>query len=73
MYVLCSYVTFFLILLQYNIRLLSPNWDVCALKFVAGVNLRIHDTSPDLNCDGCALEFAARVNLKRHDSLPDPN
>ena len=37
LYVLCGYVTFFLILLQYNIRPPSPNCNVCALKFAAGV------------------------------------
>ena len=41
----CSlYVTNFLILLQHNIRPPSPNCDVCATKFVVGVNLRRHDT-----------------------------
>ena len=57
--VLCGWVTNFLILLHYNIRLPSPNCDVCALKFVAGANLRRHDTLADLNCDVCALKFAA--------------
>ena len=72
--VLCSLcVTFFLILLQYDIRLLDPNCDMCALKFAARVNLRRHDTLLDPNCDVCALEFAARVNLRRHDTSPDPN
>ena len=66
----CSlYVTNFLILLQHNIRPLSPNWDMCATEFVARVNLRRHDTSPDLNCNVCAPEFGARVNLRRHDTL----
>ena len=41
---------------------------MCALKFVARVNLRGHDTSPDPNCDVCAPEFAAGVNLRRHDT-----
>ena len=43
--VLCGCVTFFLILLQYNIRPPSPNCDVCAPEFAARVNLRRHDTS----------------------------
>ena len=48
--VLCSLsvcslcVTFFLIVLQYNIRPLDPNCDVCAPEFAAGVNLGKHDT-----------------------------
>ena len=71
--VLCLYVTFFLILLQYNIRPLDPNCNVCAPEFAAGVNLRRCDTLPDPNCDVCALEFGARVNLRRHDTLPNPN
>ena len=67
--VLCSLcVTFFLILLQYNIRLLDPNCDVCAPEFAAGVNLRRHDTLPDPNCDVCAPELAPGVNLRRHDT-----
>ena len=45
MCVLLGFVTFFLILLQYNIRLPDPNCDVCDPEFVAGVNLRRHDTS----------------------------
>ena len=45
MCVLLGFVTFFLILLQYNIRLLDPNCNVCAFKFVPGVNLRRDDTS----------------------------
>ena len=44
LYVLCIYVTFFLILLQHNIRPLSPNCNMCATEFVAGVNLKRHDT-----------------------------
>ena len=39
------YVTNFLILLQHNIRPQSRNCNVCATKFVVGVNLRRHDTS----------------------------
>jgi len=62
------FVTFFLILLQYNIRLPLPNYNVCAPKFAAGVNLRRHDTSPDPYCDVCALKYAARVNLRRRDT-----
>ena len=42
---------------------------MCAPKFVAGVNLRRHDTLPDPNCDVCAPKFAPRVNLRRHDTL----
>ena len=68
MYVLFGYVTFFLILLQYDIRPQDPNCDVCAPKFAAGVNLRRYDTSPDPNYDVCAPEFAPRVNLRRHDT-----
>ena len=72
--VLCSLcVTFFLILLQYNIRPLDLNWDVCAAEFAAGANLRRHDILQDLNCNVCAPEFVARVNLRRHDTSPDPN
>ena len=42
----CSlYVTNFLILLQHNIRPLSPNGDLCATELAARVNLRRHDTS----------------------------
>ena len=73
--VLCGFsvyslwVTNFLILPQYNIRPPSLNCDLCALEFVARVNLRRHDTSPDPNCDVCAPEFAPRVNLRRHDTL----
>ena len=67
--VLCVCVIFFLILLQYTIRLLDPNCNVCALKFAARVNLRRHDTSLDPNCDVCAPEFVPRVNLRRHDTL----
>ena len=66
-----SYI--FLILLQYDIRLLDPNCDVCAPEFAAGVNLRRHDTSPDPNYNVCAPEFATGVNLRRHDTLLDPN
>ena len=62
-------VTFFLILLQYNIRLPDPNCDVCAPEFAARVNLRIHDTSADTNYDVCAPEFVTRVNLRRHDTV----
>ena len=69
MCVLLGFVIFFLILLQYNIRPLDLNCDVCALEFAAGVNLRRHDTSPDPNCDVCAPEFAPGVNLRRHDTL----
>ena len=68
MCVLFGCVTFFLILLQCNIRPPDPNCDVCALEFAAGVNLRRHDTSPDPNCDVCAPKFAPRVNLRRHDT-----
>ena len=65
----CSlWVKFFLILLQYYIRPLSPNCDMFASEFAAEVNLRRHDTLPEPNCDVCALKFAARVNLKRHDT-----
>ena len=39
------YVTNFLILLQHNIRPPSRNCNVCATKFVAGVNLRRYCTS----------------------------
>ena len=42
--VLLEYVTNFLILLQHNIRPPSPNCDMCATKFAAGVNLSRHDT-----------------------------
>ena len=35
---------FVLILLQYDIRPPDPDCNVCTLKFVAGVNLRRHDT-----------------------------
>ena len=42
--VLCGFVIFFLILLQYNIWPLSPNCDMCDPKFVPRVNLRRHDT-----------------------------
>ena len=66
-------VTNFLIPLGHNIRPPSPNCDVCAHEFAARVNLRRHDTLPDLNCDVCALKFAAGVNLRRHDTLADPN
>ena len=66
--VLCLYVTFFLILLQYNIRPPDPNCDVCAPEFAAGVNLRRHDTSLYPNCDVCVPEFAGKVNLRRHDT-----
>ena len=45
LYVLCIYVTNFLILLQHNIRPPSRNCDMCDPKFVARVNLRRHDTS----------------------------
>ena len=47
LYSLCAllgWVTNFLILLQHNIRPLSPNWDVGVPEFAAGVNLRRHDT-----------------------------
>ena len=44
-YVLCGFVTYFLILLQYNIRLPSLNCDMCAPKFVPRVNLRRHNIS----------------------------
>ena len=58
--VLCSLcVTFFLILLQHNIRLSDPNYNVCGLEFAAGVNIRRHNTLPDPNCDVCAPEFVA--------------
>ena len=60
-HVLCGYVTFFLILLQYNIRPPSPNCNVCALEFTAGVNLRRYDTLPDSNCYVFATEFVAGV------------
>ena len=50
-----------------NISYLLVN--LCATKFVAGVNLRRHDTSPDPNCDVCAPEFVAGVNLRIHDTL----
>ena len=65
---LLGFVTFFLIQLQYDIRLPDPNCNVCALEFAAGVNLRRHDTSPDPNCDVCAPEFVPRVNLRRHNT-----
>ena len=67
---LCSLfsATFFLILLQYNIRLPDPNYNVCDLEFLARVNLRRHNTSPDPNCDVCAPKFAPRVNLRRDDT-----
>jgi len=65
---LIGFVTFCPILLQYNIRPSDPNRDVCALEFVAGVNLRRHDTLPDPNCDVCAPEFATGVNQRRHDT-----
>ena len=38
-------VTFFLILLQYNIRPPSPNRDMCDPEFAARVNIRRYDTS----------------------------
>ena len=69
MCVFLGFVTFFLILLQYDIRPLDSNCDVCALEFAAGVNLRRHDTLPDPNWDVCAPEFATGVNLRRHDIL----
>ena len=45
--VFCSLfsVTFFLILLQYNIWPPDPNCDVCDSEFLPRVNLRKHDTS----------------------------
>ena len=42
--VLIGYVTNFLILLQHNIRPQSRNCGPCAIEFVAGVNLKTHDT-----------------------------
>ena len=43
--VLCVYVCYiFLMLLQYNIRPLDPNCDVCDPEFAAGLNLRRRDT-----------------------------
>ena len=66
-------VTFFLILLQYNIRPPDSNCDKCTLEFAAIVNLRRHDTSLDPNCNVCAPEFVAGVNLRRYDTLSDPN
>ena len=67
MYVHFGCVTIFQIPLQYNIR--PPDCDVCALKFVARVNLRGHDTLPDPNCDVCAPKFAPGANLRRDDNL----
>ena len=58
-------VTFFLILLQYNIWPPSPNCDVCAPEFVAEVNLRRHDTF-EANFNECHDDFSVRVKLRRH-------
>ena len=66
-------MTFFKILLQYNIRPLDPNCNVCAPEFVDGVNIGRPNTSPDPNCDVCAPKFVAGVNLRRHDASLDLN
>ena len=73
MCVLLGFVTFFPILLQYNIRPPDPKCHGSAFELAAWVNIRRHDTSPDPNCDGCASKFVAGVNLRRHDTLLDPN
>jgi len=60
----CLFSSFFLILLQHNIRRPSRNCIPCAPKFAPGVNLNKHDTSARTN--ECVNDFLLRVNLRRH-------